>query len=103
MGCKGTGKLGALSPILHWRRVELRASAVRKERASGLVASETQSAQSGLQEAEQKWGWAHEASSRKPSWTTEAGLGLVSSGLTHLPFTAPLRPLLLQKAMSNPS
>lgn len=71
-------------------------------RASGLVASETQSAQSGLQEAEQKWGWAHEASSRKPSWTTEAGLGLVSSGLTHLPFTAPLRPLLLQKAMSNP-
>lgn len=82
--------------------MELRASAVRKERASGLVASETQSAQSGLQEAEQKWGWAHEASSRKPSWTTEAGLGLVSSGLTHLPFTAPLRPLLLQKAMSNP-
>lgn len=96
-------KLGALSPVLPWRRVELWASAVGKEKASGLVASETQSVQSGLREAEQKWGWAHEASSRKPSWTSEAGLGPVSSGLTHLPFTAPLRPLLLQEAVSNPS
>lgn len=42
-----------------------------------------------------KWGRANEASSRKPSWTAEAGLGLVSSGPTHLPFRTPLRPLLL--------
>lgn len=54
-------KLGALSPALPWRRVGLWASAVGKERASRWGASETQGAQNGLREAEQKWGWAHEA------------------------------------------
>lgn len=69
-------KLGALSPALPWRRVGLWASAVGKEKASRWGASETQGTQNGLREAEQKWGWAHEASSRKPSWIAEARLDL---------------------------